>query len=37
MDQFKDRIIKLGAGNKSAAPRHDDEQHESAGTVHGPH
>jgi UDP-N-acetyl-D-glucosamine dehydrogenase len=37
MDQFKDRIIKLGAGNKSGAARHDDEQHGSAGTVHGPH
>jgi UDP-N-acetyl-D-glucosamine dehydrogenase len=27
MDEYKDRIIKLGAGNKPAAPVHHEEEH----------
>ncbi len=37
MNQFKDRIIKLGAGNKTAAGQHDEEHGSVAVRVHGPH
>ena len=38
MDEFKDRIIKLGAGNKPASIVHHDEQQGSGGEmVHGRH
>ncbi len=32
-DEFKDRIIKLGAGNKAAVVRHHEDEHDMGGPV----
>jgi UDP-N-acetyl-D-glucosamine dehydrogenase len=38
LDEFKDRIIKLGAGNQPAANLHSDEGHSGASlSGEGPH
>jgi hypothetical protein len=33
-DEFKDRIIKLGAGNKRTPAGHYEDEHDMAGAAH---